>query len=88
MFINGKNGVVLNLYRGYKYRFEIESCHGHSFFVTTSPCGGLEAVSAGRVAPVSSGHFELDVDDRTPRFLYYQDGKHCCLGGLIVVHSS
>lgn len=86
---NGQvNGLVLHLKRGETYRFEIEKEHGHQFFITTSPVGGSEAVSMGHVAPVESGHFDLHVDERTPRLLYYQDSKFRCLGGQIIVHST
>lgn len=96
IYINGKNGPVLHLYRGCTYFFVVEQKEvtdessddsKHFFVLTNSPVGGSTArVINGGFAPISKGCVCFKVDKHTPRYFYYQSSKQTFEGGLIIVH--
>lgn len=95
IWINGKNGPVLHLYRGCTYFFCVEQKivdgkdPSHAFVLTNSPAGGSNSIIIpGGFAPVSKGCVCFKVDKCTPRYFFYQDAKHDFEGGLVIVHDS
>ncbi len=92
IYINGKNGPVLHLYRGYTYFFCLEPRDSkqnplNSFVLTNSPIGGESSnIIPNGFTPISEGCVCFKVDECTPRYFYYQDSKQEFSGGLIIVH--
>jgi len=94
VYINGKNGPVLHLYRDSTYFFCVEqdtvegdNVEANTFLLTNSPEGGPEsALILNSFAPVSKGVVCLKVTDTTPRYFFYQNGKGKMQGGLVIVH--
>lgn len=88
IYINGKNGPVLHLYRGCTYFFCVEQCgSGHAFVLTNKPNGGRGSkIIPGGFEPVSKGCVSLKVDKCTPRYFFYQDAFNSYEGGLVIVH--
>jgi hypothetical protein len=93
IYVNGKNGPVLHLYRGCNYFFVIDQKivvgkkPEHSFVLTTSPVGGKDSlIVQGGFDATANGTVKFQVDDDTPRYLFYQDGNVGFKGGLVIVH--
>ena len=78
------NGPVLHVYVGKTYRFHIKESAGHSFVLTTSNVGG--PYTTGEAPKITNGYYDLHVTEKTPKFMFYQDGNYESLGGLIVTH--
>lgn len=90
IYVNGKNGPILHLYRGYNYFFCIDEMDEElEFMLTTSPCGGPNAdIIYGSFQPLSKGCACFKVGKKTPRFFFYQNAKHVGQGGLVIIHDS
>lgn len=94
VYINGKNGPVIHLYRGCTYFFCVDQAGGlecpeakHCFVLTNSPLGGLGSRQVlNGFAPVSKGCVCFKVNKSTPRYFFYQDSKQSFEGGLVIVH--
>ena len=96
IYINGKNGPVLHLYRGSTYYFCVEQTNVndesssdpiHFFYLTNSPIGGVGSNPIpGGFSPVPKGCVCFKVDKSTPRYFYYQSSKQTFEGGLVIVH--
>lgn len=93
IWVNGKKGPVLHLYRGTTYHFVVEQSVApgaevpHLFLLTLSPCGGPSAkVLPGSFNPVANGIASYKVDKSTPRYFFYQCLRHEAEGGLVIVH--
>jgi len=96
IYINGKNGPVLHLYRGSTYYFCVEQANVndesssdpiHFFYLTNSPIGGVGSNPIpGGFSPVPKGCVCFKVDKSTPRYFYYQSSKQTFEGGLVIVH--
>ena len=97
IYINGKNGPVLHLYRGCTYYFSVEQSaqsngtYAHSFVLTLNPVGNYKGVApkplANSFAAVASGVVSFKVESSTPRYFYYQCANHSFEGGLVIVHN-
>ena len=95
IYVNGKNGPVLHLFRGVKYVFQVEQ-HlipgaeaPHLFYLTNSPMGGkhgLDCLVPGSFEPLAHGKAYFQVTQETPRYFYYQDARQYYAGGLVIVH--
>lgn len=95
IYINGKNGPVLHLYRGNTYFFCVENCGDSSsdpenfFFLTDSPCGGEGSKPVkGGFAPIYKGCVSFKVEKCTPRYFFYQSCRESFQGGLVIVHDN
>jgi hypothetical protein len=98
IYVNGKCGPVLRLYKGYSYFFSVDQDkneHGkysHKIVLTEHPMGGIHKKPIQPVpssfAPMATGTFCFEVTERTPKYFYYQCTEHTHEGGLIVVHDS
>lgn len=88
IYVNGKNGPVLHLYRGCTYFFVVDKeAAEHSFVLTTSPMGGKgSSIVPGGFAAVSKGSACFKITDDTPRYFFYQDANAGFKGGLVIVH--
>lgn len=84
--VNGHNGPILNLYRGDTYIFDIKG--GKDRFVfTSSPVGGEKSIPVCDLNVSVDGQVVVKIDDRFPRFFYYQDKKVQYAGGPVIVHN-
>ncbi len=90
IYINGKNGPVIHLYKGYTYIFCVEeNKEGHSFILTDLPNGGPSSRPLlNAFEPVSKGCVKFLVNDAIPRYLFYHDTKNEYAGGLVIVHDA
>lgn len=93
IYVNGKNGPVLHLYRDCSYFFCVEQnlsendVPRHAFVLTNSPKGGPKSkIIPNGFAPISKGCVCFKVDKCTPRYFYYQCSKKKLEGGLVIVH--
>lgn len=92
IYVNGKVGPIIHLYRGYKYVFKVEqdippgARPEHYFVLTKCPDGGRNDIIPGGFEPIAQGCGYLCVNDRTPRFFFYHDTRHRYTGGLVLVH--
>lgn len=88
IYVNGKNGPVLHLYRESTYFFCIEQKDSdNTLLLTNSPVGGVGSkIIHGGFEPISKGCVCVKVDSETPRYFYYQSSKNQFQGGLVIVH--
>lgn len=86
--VNGQNGPVLKLKRGYTYYFCAKS-HidgGHGLILTNSPAGGNQAERLPHsFKPCNKGCVVFHVDHKTPKYFFYQDVKNQFAGGIAMV---
>lgn len=87
--IDGQKNKSLELKRGGKYKFEIDT-PGHPFILTTSSKGGsLEGNiimgTSEEWGLAEKGDFTLDLTDAPKREFYYQSLKGIGYGGKITV---
>jgi len=70
--------------------------YAHSLFFTDDHLGGPRGMCSdrpeyqpakipGSPSPISDGVVSLNVTDKTPDYIYYQDSQHVGLGGMITV---
>ena len=87
--INGKSGPHLHLYRGVTYYFVVNGSGQNALILTASPCGGPGSKPiANSFAPLSKGVAVFKVDEKTPRYFFYQNTAAACQGGCVIVHHS
>ena len=86
--VNGHNGPVLKLRKGFTYYFCAKSADhdGHGLILTDSPAGGCDAKRLkDSFKPCNKGTVVYKVDDDTPKYFFYQDVKNEFAGGLAMV---
>ncbi len=90
VWINGKEGPVLHLYRGYTYHFCIDHNKTHQALVlSTNPsCGHDTSPISGGFPPLSKGCASLVVNHNTPKYFYYGSASDNFCGGLCIVHNN
>jgi len=88
IYINNKNGPLVHLYRNFTYIFNVESDDSsNSFVLTSSPVGGPDSLPINSSVPaISKGCFSLCIDNKIPRYLFYQSANYKYQGGIILVH--
>lgn len=93
IYINGKNGPVIHLYKNKTYIFSVQEeerdvrIDGNAFSLTNSPSGGPKStIIEGGFTPVSKGCVCLKVTNNTPKYFFYQDSMNKYCGGIIIVH--
>jgi hypothetical protein len=91
IYVNGKPGPLIHLYRGFTYYFDIQQsakAHPeHSLIFTNSPIGGPSARSIiVNLKPESRGRIGFTVTDEFPRIFFYQDTVNEMSGGMIMVN--
>lgn len=92
IYVNGKVGPIIHLYRGYSYSFKVDqrtipgTKPEHYFVLTKCPDGGKNDIIPGGFEPIACGCGFIKVDERTPRFFFYHDARHRYLGGVVLVH--
>lgn len=83
--INGHNGPILNLYRGDTYIFDIKGGKDR-FIFTSSPVGGDKSLPVCDINMSVDGQVIVKIDNKFPKFFYYQDKKVQYAGGPVFVH--
>lgn len=90
MYVNGKIGPVLHLYRGETYYFTVEQENKkaeHMFVLTMKPGAGSGSRPVeGSFTPIAQGTICYKPDQRTPRIMFYGCSKDAYVGGMIMVH--
>jgi len=88
IYVNGKNGPVLHLYRGSTYFFCVDQKDTENTLVlTNSPVGGNGyKLIHGGFDPIAKGCVCVKIDEETPKYFYYQSSSNQFQGGLIIVH--
>lgn len=95
--IDKKKYTVLNLKRGYTYYFKIDQeanndgKYQHYLYFTEDPLGGQQDGGYPRKImgfpdPIGNGTVSIRIDNKTPKYFYYQCSLHKNMGGLIIVH--
>lgn len=84
IYINGKNGPVLNLYKNRKYIFNIQDDNRYTFILTDNPCGGpnseiLKYEQNNKIITIKT-------NKDLPKYFYYQCLEYSYLGGLIIIN--
>ena len=96
--VNGKNGPVngpvLHLYMDRSYIISVDQDVSqpeadHYLVFTDNPMGGPGSrIIHGGFDPIARGSVRLTIDERTPKYFYYQCTRYSYAGGLVIVHSS
>ena len=80
---NGEEGKTLNLVRGKRYTFNINT-PGHPFYFTTDSRGGNgDYQSLMNKDAIDNGIITFDVTDDLPTSFYYQCQRHPKMGGKV-----
>ena len=92
LYVNGKNGPLIYLRRGYTYYFFFEQQQSQDdkldFFLTDSPVGGFQAQKIpGGFDPINKDKNSavFKVDDYTPKTFFYQSSLSELKGGIVIV---
>ena len=84
-FLNGTNGVTLNVTTGNKYRFDLSdtSNAGHPFRFSETQNGSeyTSNVTTSGVAGTSGAYIEIEITSNTPNQLYIYCENHFGMGG-------
>jgi len=84
-------------YFNIKQKPNANGTYDHLFYITRDVQGGgrcgtaanpnwSPARLAGTPPPTANGTFCINVDEKFPKYSYYQDANNCMLGGMIMVH--
>ena len=84
-FLNGTNGVTLNVTIGNKYRFDLSdtSNAGHPFRFSETQNGSeyTSNVTTNGVAGTPGAYIEIEITSNTPNQLYIYCENHSGMGG-------
>jgi len=88
-FLNGTNGVILNVTIGNKYRFDLSdtSNAGHPFRFSETQNGSeyTSNVTTNGVAGTPGAYLEIEITSNTPNQLYIYCENHFGMGGNTVI---
>lgn len=92
IYINGKVGGTLNLFRDTKYVFytkDATNTKNHGFMLTNNPLGGQNSrIIPGGFQPLENGSRSFTPNEHTPKHFFYADITHPFAGGIVVLNDA